>query len=138
MTVVLAKARRIRGRLRGEDGSVATETVIAVPLAMFLILIVIHAALWIHANHVAESVATRALSAARVAGGSAETGEETGRQAAAQLGAGVLLDPTIRVERGAERAQVEVTGVAPRVVPLLDLPVHAAADGPVERFVPDE
>lgn len=128
----------LRARLRGEDGSVATETVIAVPIAMFLILLVIQAALWMHANHVAESVATRALAAARITGGTAAAGEQAGGRAATQLGAGALIDPAVRVERGPERAQVTVTGIAPRVVPLLDLPVRAAADGPVERFVPAE
>ncbi|PZG33029.1 TadE family protein, partial [Spongiactinospora gelatinilytica] len=51
-----------------------------------------------------------------------------------RLGGSVLRSPQVSVTRTAEVARVQVSGVAPAVVPFLRLPATTVAYGPVERF----
>ena len=48
---------------------------------------------------------------------------------------GAVTDPQIDISRAPDAVTVEVSGVAPQVVPGLGLRVAASATGPVERFV---
>jgi len=121
----------------GDRGGATVELVIAVPVLMLMILFIVQAAVWMHATHVAQAAATRALDAGAAYGGSAAQGQSAGNQTLAALGSGVLKDPQVTVTRTATDVRVDITGTAATVVPGIRWRVHATAAGPAERFVPD-
>jgi Flp pilus assembly protein TadG len=131
------RARWRRAQRRGDAGGATVEFVIAVPLLMFMILFIVQAAVWMHATHVAQAAATRALDAAAANTGSAAQGQTSGEDTLAALGSGVLRDPQVTVTRTATDVQVQITGTAATVVPGITWTVKATAAGKVERFVPD-
>jgi hypothetical protein len=106
---------------------------------MLMLLLIVQFAVWAHTVHVAQAAAAEALAAARAEGGSAAAGQAHADQVRAQIGRRLLAGATITVTRGDDTARVEISGAAPRVVPLpfLNLPVHVTVSGPVERFRPD-
>ncbi|QFZ18488.1 TadE/TadG family type IV pilus assembly protein [Saccharothrix syringae] len=130
-------ARRLRRALRGERGSVSAELVVATPLLLLMLLAIVQFALWSHATHIAQAAASQGLAAARAQNGTSAAGTASARQILDQLAAGPLRGAAVTVDRGAVSASVRISGTATPVVPLLSLPVHAEAVGPVERFVPD-
>ena len=127
-------ACRRRGTRGDERGSVTAELVIAMPLLLLLVLGIVQFALWEHAAHVAQATAQQGLAAGRVQGGSDQAATAEAKSVLAQLGTGVLTDPSVSATRGAVTTTVVVTGKAEGILPFLSLPVHAVATGPTERF----
>ncbi|MCP2338913.1 TadE/TadG family type IV pilus assembly protein [Actinomadura rupiterrae] len=117
----------------------AAETAVAMPLLLLLILLAVQFGIWAHTVHVAQATAAEALSAARLDGATAADGQARAQAVRQQLGPHTLADAHIQITRGPDTVTVQVTGTAPRVVPLpfLHLPVRAHAAGPVERFRPN-
>jgi len=122
--------------LRGQDGAVSVELVLAVPALMLLLLLVVQFAVWAHATQVADTAAAQALATARTDGGSADAGQDRAAQVLRLLGNRVLIDPQIRVTGDTTQASVEIRGTALTVVPFLPMPVRARAAGSVEVFTP--
>jgi Flp pilus assembly protein TadG len=112
------------------------ELVLATPLLLLLLGLIVQAGVTMHAHHVAQSAAARALEAARADGGSVVAGAAAGRQSLAVLAPNILTDPQVTVTRTATQVRVEVSGYSTAVVPGVRLRVVAVAVGPVERFVP--
>jgi hypothetical protein len=106
---------------------------------MLVLLLIVQFAVWAHTVHVAQATAAEALAAARADDGSAAAGRQRADQVRAQIGRRLLAGATVGVTRSADTARVEISGAAPRVVPLpfLTFPVHVTVSGPVERFRPD-
>jgi Flp pilus assembly protein TadG len=127
-------ARPHRTGSRDEGGSVSAELVVVTPLLMLLFLLVVQFALWQHAGHIAEAAAQRGAQSARLQGGTDAQGYADAQSATSQLGANLLVNPTVTVTRAGDVVRVEVTGTAEAVVPFLSLPVTAVVNGPVERF----
>ena len=127
---------RRRARVREQSGSFSAELVIVTPVLLFLVMLVVQFALWQHAVHVAEAAAQRGEEAARVQGGTDAQGRTAAQTAVTQLGGSLLVAPSISLSRSGNEVRVEVSATAESVVPFLNLPVHATAQGPVERFVP--
>ena len=125
-------------RRRGDTGGASIQLVLAVPALMLCLLFVVQAAVWWHATHIAQSAATRAADTARVDGGTAATGEGTGRDTVAALGDTVLRDPTVNVTRTTTETRAEVRGVAMTVIPGVRWRVQAVAVAPTERFTQPE
>src|SRR5262249_31896628 len=94
-----ARWRRLAGG--GDRGGATVEFVIAVPVLMLMVLFIIQAAVWMHATHVAQAAANRALDAAAAYGASAAQGQTAGDQTLAALGGGGLKDPHGTVTRTA-------------------------------------
>ena len=107
---------------------------IAAPLLLLLIVLIIQFALYLHAEHVAQAVATQAMTAARLQGGSTAAGQAEASSVLAQLGHGLLIDPHVAVTRTATVAQANVTAGVEAVVPFWHVGVHATVTGPVEAF----
>ena len=120
-----------------DTGAAATEFTIAVPCLLLLLLLVVQFAVYAHATHLAEAVASRALAAARAEGAPDAAGTTVGQSLLTQLDGGALGEPVVTVQRSGGQVQVSVTGVAESVVPGVHLSVSATARGPVERFVPE-
>ena len=115
----------------------SAEIALAAPLLMLILLTITQFALWSHATHIAQTAAAEGLSATRVHAGTTTSGELRANAVTHQHSDGPLRDATVTALRDAETARVEVTGVAASVIPFLRLRVHADAEGPVERFLPD-
>ncbi|HWH01699.1 MAG TPA: TadE family protein [Pilimelia sp.] len=124
-----------RTRARRDAGSGTVEMVITIPVFMFLMMLVVQVGMWLHASHIAQAAATRALATASAYQGSA-AGRTAGHDTLDSLGGTVLKDPSVRVTRTATDVRVEVTGRVVTVVPGISWPVRATAAGAVERFVP--
>jgi Flp pilus assembly protein TadG len=128
------RAHRHRTRSRSDGGAVSAELVIVTPLLMLLFLLVVQFALWQHAVHIAEAAAQRGAQSARLQGGTDAQGYADAQSATSQLGANLLVNPTVTVTHAAGVVRVQVSGTAEPVVPFLSLPVTAVVNGPVERF----
>jgi len=119
-----------------DEGAVSAELVIASPLAMFLLLLVVHFGVWLHAVHIADTAAAQALTAARAEDGTAQAGRQRAADVLAQLGDGVLHVDSIDVRRDAARGvTVRIDGASVQVVPFLRMPVQATAAGPIDQFL---
>jgi Flp pilus assembly protein TadG len=123
--------RRIR---LDQRGSGTAEFTVAAPLLFLMFLLIAQFTLYLHAAHIAQAAAAQGLSAARVSGGSAGSGTAAGQQLLAQLGSGPLHATSVSVQRGPDRASVQVEGKAVSVIPFMSLPVRAEAVGPVEKL----
>jgi hypothetical protein len=114
------------------------DIAIAAPLLMLILAAITQFALWSFATQLAQAAAAAGLAATRVHTGTAAAGETRAREVLAELGHGPLRDVGVDVARTDAQAEVDITGHATTVIPFLRLPVHAAASGPIERFVPEE
>lgn len=120
---------------RGERGAATAELVVATPLLLLILMVIVQAALVLHAQHVADAAAVRAVTAARVEGGTAADGRAAADALLDRIGRGVLPDAEVTVDRRSDRVRVQVSGTARRLIPGLTLRVRSTADAPVERFV---
>jgi Flp pilus assembly protein TadG len=117
---------------RCDRGSTTVEAAGYTALMLLVILIIVQAAVWALADLSVRHAADHGAQTARVAGGTAQAGHDA---AAARLDA---LNPhgvsgvTITVERAADTTTVIVSGSVLQVVPLLSIPVQAAAHVPTE------
>lgn len=126
--------RLIRQIRLDQRGSGTAELTIAAPLLFSLFLLIAQFALYMHAAHIAQAAAAQGLSVARVSGGSAGSGTAAGQQLLAELGSGPLRETSVSVQRGPDRASVQVEGKAVSVIPFVSLTVRAEAVGPVEKL----
>ncbi|WP_329462058.1 TadE/TadG family type IV pilus assembly protein [Streptomyces sp. NBC_01431] len=126
-------ASRLRRRWT-DRGAATAELVLVVPLLMVLLLCIVQFALAAHAQHIAQTAASRALAAARAQDGSAAAGHARAAATLHLLGGRVLTQPTVNVARGARSVAVEVHGGVLMVVPGLHLSVAGHAAGPSERW----
>jgi Flp pilus assembly protein TadG len=117
-----------------DRGAATAELAIATPLLLLLLLGFVQFALAVHAHHIAQAAAARALATARAERGSAEEGQADGRALLQQIGSATLASPQLTVHRTASEASADVTGAVVRVLPFLDLHVRARAAGAVERL----
>lgn len=124
-------------RARGDRGSTAVELVLLAPALMFAIFLLIQAALYMHARHVALAGAQQGARLARTAPADSASLEQTRAATLTylrQLGGGVLFAPSIAVTNAAGVASVDVTGRAVSIVPGITLTVRAHSAGPTEVF----
>jgi hypothetical protein len=129
--------RTPQARADAEGGSVAAQTVVAIPLLIMLPMLIVQVALWAFAAHTAQAAASQALDAARVLSGTSRTGQAEANQILNQLTSGTLHNVHILVQRTARTVSVTITGTTETIVPGMHLSVHAHASGPVEIFTPD-
>lgn len=123
--------------LKGECGAATAEMVVVVPLLIVLLFAIVEFALWSQATQIAQAAAAQGVAAARVQDGTAAAGNTTAQRVVDELGRGPLTEVRIDAQRTTQSASVQVSGVVLSVIPMLRLPVHAEATGPVERFLAD-
>jgi Flp pilus assembly protein TadG len=127
----------VRSTLSDDRGSLTLETVVLMPFVLLIITLVVQAGLWLHATHVAQAAANKALVTAAAHGSTAGQGRTAGQQSITALGERLLVEPNVDVTRTATTVTVSISATSPAVVPGLHWTVRAGAVGPVERFVPD-
>jgi Flp pilus assembly protein TadG len=130
---------RVRRRTRrGDDGSSAVELVLLTPLLMFVVFLVVQAALYMHARHVVLAAAQQGDRLARAQASSDESAVQQARTGTyayvRQLGADIVGDPTVTVTRTGGVATVRVSAHAVSILPGLSLRVVETSSGPVEQF----
>ena len=123
-----------RSTRRGQRAAAVVQLTVLAPVFLLLVTGSVQAALWQEADHVALAAAQRGLIAARGIGGSVAAGETTARDAAAQLGSGVLVSPSATVTTSGSEVTVTVTGTAEQLVPGLQLGVTSSASAPLESL----
>jgi hypothetical protein len=101
-----------------------------------MVLAVVQAGVWAHAQHRAQAIASQALAAARAFDSTAAGAYERSELAQQQLGGGVLQGVQVDVDRGGDLARVRVTGRAVSLLPGVAVPVSSEVSGPVERLTP--
>jgi Flp pilus assembly protein TadG len=123
---------------RRDDGSTAVELVLLTPLLMFVIFVVVQAALYMHARHVVLAAAQQGARLARTAAPNDQTAADSARAGTFsylhQLGADIVSDPNVTVTRASGQATVRVTAHAVSIMPGVTLQVVETSSGPVEMF----
>lgn len=125
--------RRVRERLRGEDGDVTT-TVLLFPLVLLLVTVVIQFALAYHAKSVATAAAQDAARIAQAETGTEEGGSATATRLLSAYAGGLLDNVTVDVSRTTNRVTARVSGEVASIVPGMNFRVSGTSSGPVERF----
>ena len=85
-----------RRRARDERGDASVEVVLAVPVLLFMIMLVIQAGLWFHGSQLAEAAAQEGVQAGRSANGSAAAAEARARDFLGRLSPSVASYSGIR------------------------------------------
>lgn len=119
-------------RREDESGLVTTELALLFPIVVLVVLFIVQAALWSHANAVAQAAAEHGAEVAAAFGASADDGREAATGFLAQ--AGQINDPVVQAVRVDGQASVTVRGTFPSVFGRLD--VAATTTIVVERVAP--
>lgn len=125
-----------RPRRRGEWASESLEFVVATPALLLTLMLVVTLGLWQYAQHVAEAAAHEAAVAASLQQATAADGQAQGSAALQRMGASLIVSPRVTVVRGADTVRADVSADVARLIPFLQLSVHAVDTENVERFVP--
>lgn len=123
----------MRPHRRTVDDSGSTELVVATPAMLLLLALLVQVALWVHADHLTQTIAQHGHAQARVLEGTEEQGHARAQEVAGQLRGELLQELTITVERTEAQARVQVSASVPTVLPGLVWPVSSQVSGPVER-----
>ena len=110
------------------------ELVICLGLVVFVIMLIIQAGAFYHAQQVAKIAADRAVAVARTEYGTVGFGQAQAEHVLKVVGDGSLTNPHISVTRAAGQVRVTVTAGAPHFVPLWPSVIRAASAGPIEAF----
>ncbi|MCC6438853.1 MAG: pilus assembly protein [Acidimicrobiales bacterium] len=105
------------------------------PVLILLVMLPVQVGLWWHAKQAAEVAAEEAVDAAKIA--TATTADGEAGAAAILSQAGNLRNVTVTVSRTAETVTVDVQGELGFSVFPGGWSVHAHAEAPVERFIPE-
>jgi len=121
-----------------DRGSAAVELALLAPALLLAVLVLVQAALYLHARHVLLAAARHGARVARAADqpDPAGAGRAAALAAVAQLGPQLVSAPAVEVDRTVEVAAVTLTGRAVSIVPGITLSIRQRSAGPVERFVP--
>ena len=129
--------RPARSRVRDEGGASAVELVLYMPILMFTILFAVQFSLVYLGGQVASGAAREGARTARVTG-NAGAAYDVASRIVDQIGDGVLMQPQINPQVGAEIASVTVSGEASQILPFLPIPrVSETVEGPIERYIED-
>lgn len=105
------------------------------PVLILLVMLPVQVGLWWHAKQAAEVAAEEAVDAAQIATATAADGEAGAAAVLSQ--AGNLRNVTVTVNRTADTVSVDVRGDLGFSVFPGGWSVHAHAEAPIERFVPE-
>ncbi len=119
---------------RRDRGAASAEIVVVMPLLLLVLLGLVQCSLIVHAHHVAQAVAARAVDTAREQHGTDAEGVGDGRALLASLDSQALGTPVIAVQRTATTVSATVSGEVAGIVPFWRPRIVAHAAGPVERI----
>jgi Flp pilus assembly protein TadG len=108
--------------------------IVCLPLAVFVIMLIIQAGAFYHAQQVAKMAADRAVAVARTENGTAGFGQDQADRVLHTVGDGSLTDARVTVTRASGQVTVTIKADAPHFMPLWPSRVTVASTGPVEAF----
>ncbi len=111
-------------------GSVSIEAVIIVPLFLIVVLIILQAALWVHASAVGQAAAQDAVRTGTAADGGLAEGRAEAHRILTQRAAG--SDWVVETDSQPGHLTVTITGRSLTIVPGLDIPITESASLPWE------
>ncbi len=132
--------RRPRRAPRRERGSATVEVAVLFPALLILLFGGVQAAEWYHTRSLCLAAADAGVRAARPAGGDLSQGARAAAAFLAHAGGGSVSDVVVSTAGStATLVRVQVTGTAPRVLPIPGLTIRVAqsARGPREMFTVD-
>lgn len=121
-------------RHRSERGDATVETILTVPVVLFLILVVIQAGIWFHGAQIVEAAAQEGVRAGSVETGTAADAEGRAREFIATLSPSIASAAQVQASRSADITRVSVRSRVQAVIPGLRLAVSGVAESPSERF----
>jgi hypothetical protein len=124
----------VTATLSDDTGSATVQMVICLALVVFVIMLIIQAGAFFHAQQVAKIAADRAVAVARTEYGTAGFGQAQAEHVLQVVGDGSLRNPHVSVTRAAGQVRVTISAGAPHFVPFWPAMVHAASAGPIEAF----
>lgn len=113
----------------GERGLVTTELAVLFPVVMVVVLLIVHTAMWAHANAVAQAAAEHGADVAAAFGAEPDDGRlaaERFLEVAGQVGGAIVIVTPSRTE-----VKVRVIGTYPGVFGRLE--VRASSTSVIER-----
>lgn len=136
------EARGVRGirrvprlRRRCDDrGSTVVESVLIVPVAMLLLLLVIQFALWAHAAQAAHTAASEGDRVALAQGGGTVAAINQAELVLRAAGSDLQSSKIVVTLLPGDQEQVSVTGRATSILPGFQLRVSSVEVGPVQEF----
>lgn len=115
-----------------ERGSAEAEAAISLTACFLLLTLVVHIALWAHAQHRAQAIAEQVLAATRAADATTATGQRRADAVTVSLGGDLLREITVDITRTPATAHVTVEASIQGLVPGWNPEVRAALTAPVE------
>ena len=117
-----------------DRGATALEIAILAPMLLMLVFGTIQAAVYYNARNVASTAAQSAVRYGGAEQGSAADGDAAARRLLREGAGTSLAGADVRVSRGAVTVTADITARVNSVVPFISFPpIHARAQGPVER-----
>lgn len=110
------------------------QMVICLPLVVFVIMLIIQAGAFYHAQQVAKMAADRAVAVARTEHGTTGFGQDQAEHVLRTVGDGSLTDARVAVTRASGEVTVSITADAPHFMPLWPNLITVSSSGPVESF----
>ena len=108
--------------------------VILVPVALFLVMLAVQAAVYFHAANIAQHAGARAVAVASRRGADASTGQREAETVVRDSGSTLVAASVV----GGDLVRASVTVRVSRVVPFFPAAVTRHAAAPRERFVPED
>lgn len=107
---------------------------ICLPLVVFVLMLVIQAGAFFHAQQVAKLAADRAVAVARAEHGTAAFGQAQAQHVLQVVGDGSLTAAHVSVKRASGEVTVAITADAPHFVPFWPSGISVSSTGPIEAF----
>ncbi len=122
---------------QSDRGEITSQTVIVLPLAIFVLFVAIQSALYFHTSHAAGAAAAEGASAASAKSLNSVQASQRGQERANALlqEIGTELAAMTRVEVLSHEVQVTVVARVPRVAPFFPPTVSRTVVEPRERFL---
>ena len=110
------------------------QMAICLPLVVFVLMLIVQAGAFFHAQQVAKLAADRAVASARTEYGTAGFGRAQAERVLQVVGDGSLSTPRVTVKRAAKEVTVDIVAGAPHFVPFWPSTISVSSTGPVEAF----
>lgn len=117
-----------------DAGSASVEHTIVLPAYLALLMLIVQAAIYFHAEHITAAAASEAAVTAGVEGGTGDDGRTEAARILSATASGFLLKPAVEVTRAPTLTTVRISGRVVSLLPFVHLTASSVAHGPVEQL----
>ena len=134
--MIVSESRTARFRPgRDESGSTVVETAVLIPVAMLIVMFVVQACIWAHAETLVENAVDQGEQVATTANSSLSAGVSAADHLLSETAGEMVVAPSTEVTRlPGDMVHFEITGNAESILPGFHFPVSAVQVGPVQEF----